>query len=53
MSHFINLIIWVPVATVLVVLVYDDQRSIKRNSEAELNSYKLRKRSSELRKKKF
>ena len=66
MSQFLNLNVWVPVATVLVVLVTSglviflvrhlkrkrQQRySIKRNSEAELNSYKLR--SYELRKKKF
>ena len=55
MSQFLNLNVSVPVATVLVVvLVYDDQlvqRSIKGNSEAELNSYKLR--SYKLRKTKF
>ena len=54
MSQFLNLNVSVPVATVLVVLVYDDQlvqRSIKGNSEAELNSYKLR--SYKLRKKSY
>ena len=54
MSQFLNLNVSVPVATVLVVLVYDYQlvqRSIKRNSEAELNSYKLR--SYKLRKKSY
>ena len=54
MSHFLNLNVMVPVATVLEVLVTSGliiQQSIKRNSEAEFNSYKLR--SYKLRKKKF
>ena len=61
MSQFLNLNVLVPVDTVLEVLVTSGliiQRSIKRNSEAELISYKLRsyqlrKKSYKLRKKKY